>query len=478
MKQQLSVVLAAALFAATPALAADPAPASLSTTPFNCDFEPSCEVSPGVYGALQSPTTSKFNLAIGGFLKLDYAYNTQNFGPTGFLIPSGGIANNNAANAKKSQSIFSVRSSRLWFKAGGPSLLGAKTTGLLEFDFHNTNNNTTSGENLAATPRLRQAYANLDWGTTQLLFGQSGEAFTGGYSANTVDLTGGTGGSGTRHAQVKLTQRVNLDKNNSLKLTFGVEQASQSNYLDTGNKGSAGNASTLNTTSTATLGSSTATAIGNGTTSTAGDSWGTVPNVIASVGLISKVLGVSPGYLGQSLNNLTVNLYSLYGSQHVKGEPHTIDSWGAGIYTFIPVLNSKDGKSRAQTLTFEADAFKAANLPYGPTTATSYVGTSGNLKPARGFGLRSQALYFPTQDISIATGYGRRQAFNYGDYQYNKDFQKYYQSIYANVSYDLNAAVRVAAEFNNLGIGFGNVSAGKADSGHANVYRFAFSYFF
>lgn len=453
MKQQLSVVLAAALFAATPALAADPAPG----TPYNCDFEPACEVSPGIYGTLQAPATSKFNLSVGGFVKLDYAYNSVNLGPTGYLIPSSGIPKSSSNNGQKDQSIFSVRQSRLWFKANGPALLGAKTTSLLELDFHGNLETVSTTENLNATPRIRQGYANLDWGTTQLLFGQTADAFTGGYSANTVDFSGGSGGNGARNPQIRLTQRVNLSTNNALKLVVALQQPYQSNFLDEGKSGAAGSI---------------------------GDSWGSTPNVVGQALFISKALGVSPGYFGQSLNNFTTGFYGLYGNQSVRGESNKIASWGAGYYTFIPVLNSKDGKSRAKTLTVEGDVYVAANLAYGPSTSTSYVGKPGDLNPARGYGIRTQALFFPVQDISIAAGYGRRGAINYNDYKNNPNFQKYYQVIYANVNYDLNAAIRVAAEYQHADNSYGNVTsgtgnlAGTAQKGTANIGRLAFFYFF
>jgi len=449
--RKLSAVLATALFAATPALAADPPANGSVQVPFNCDFEPSCEVSPGVYGKLQAPTTSKFNLSVGGFVKLDYAYNSVNLGPTGFLIPSGGVPKTSSSAGQKDQSIFSVRQSRLWFKAAGPPLLGAKTNGLIEFDFHDPNNTSTSTGNLNATPRLRQAYGNLDWGTTQLLFGQAADAFTGGYSSNTIDFSGGTGGNGSRNPQIRLTQRVNLDKNNSLKLVLALQQPYQSNYLEDGKSGAPGNT---------------------------GETWGAKPNVAGQALFISKALGVGPGYFGQSLNNFTAGFYGLYGNQEIKGQSKTLDSWGAGFYAFVPVLSSTDGKSRANTLSLEVDSFLAANIAAGPTTAAATVGTPGNLSPAKGFGLRTQALYFPTQNLSLAGGYGRRQAYNYSTYKNNKDFQKYYDTLYVNASYDLNAAVRVAVEYQHLKTVYGNVTAGTSDLGQANIGRLALFYFF
>jgi hypothetical protein len=461
MKKRMSLLLAAALFIAAPALAAEEingkGPAQ---TPFNCDFAPACEVAPGVYGNLYAPTTSKFNLSVGGFIKLDYAYNSVNLGPTGFLLPSSGAPKTTSAPGQKDQSIFSARQSRLWFKVAGPTFLGAKTLSLIEFDFHDPNNLSTTAGNLNATPRLRQAFANLDWGNTQLLFGQSADVFSGVYSANTIDFSGGTGGTGGRNPQIRLTQRVELSKDNALKLLLAVQQPYQSNFLNTGTNGAAG---------------------------TTGDTWSSYPNVAAQALFISKALGVSPGYFGQSLNNFTAGFFGIYGAQNIQGQSTLLDSWGAGFYTFVPVLSSADGKSRANTLTFEGQTYLAANLPNFYGTATAAVGTAGNLHPAKGYGVQGQALYYPTQDLGLSAGYGRRGALNYATYKNISNFEQFNETIFVNASYDINAAIRVAVEYEHLKTQYGNATnattagsplGGTSNFGQANIGRLALFYFF
>ncbi len=458
-KQHLSVVLAAALFAATPALAADPAPNNAS--PYNCDFDPACEVAPGFYGNLSAPTASKFNLTIGGFIKLDSAYNSTNFGPTGYFTPTN-VPKDSSLPGKKDQYISSIRQSRLWFKSSGPTLLGAKTNALLEFDFSNTNNAKSSAENLNATPRLRHAYGNLDWGTTKLLFGQTGDIF-GQLSGNTLDFNSGSQAGffgGTRTPQIRLTQQVDLNKDNYLRFVVGIEQPYQSNYVDAGTNGAAG--------------------------STAGDSWGAKPNVAGQIAFISKALGVSPGYYGQSLNNFSIGLSGLYGNQEVLGNKDTIDSWGVSLYTFVPILKSADGKSRANTLTFEGQVYTAKNV--NGATATQYVkNSSGNLDGAKGFGLGTNLIYFPTQNLGLSGGYGRRQADPASDYKGITNYERYNKTYFVNAIYDLNAAVRVGAEYQRFETAYGNVKdittagsplGGTADKGTTNIARLSLYYFF
>ncbi len=460
MKKRLSTLLAAALLAATPAMAADAPPANGSAQiPFNCDFEPACEVAPGYYGNISAPASSKFNLSIGGFIKLDSAYYSTNFGPTAYFTPTN-VPKNSSTAGQKDQTIFSVKQSRLWFKASGPTLLGAKTNGYLEFDFSNSNTDTTSSGNLNATPRLRHAYGNLDWGNTQVLFGQTSDLF-GIISGNTIDFNSGSQAGffgGTRNPQLRLTQRLNLNKDNSINFSVAVQQPYQSNFNNNGTNGAPG--------------------------STAGDSWGAKPNVTAQALFISKALGVSPGYYGQSLKNFTAGFTGLVGNQEVAGNNKSLDSWGASFYTFVPIISSADGRSRANTLTFEGQAYLAANV--NGATAAQYVGTAGKLQEARGFGFGTHVIYYPIQNLGLSAGYGRRQASPTSDYKFN-NYERYNETYFANASYDLNAAVRVAAEYQRFETKYGNVTnvttagsplGGLSSTGFANIGRFALYYFF
>jgi hypothetical protein len=471
MKQQLSLVFAAALFAATPALAADsPSSSGSSQVPYNCDFSPACEVAPGVYGNLQAPTTSKFNLSIGGFVKLDYAYNSANLGPNGFLTATD-APKNSSQPGQKDQSTLDARASRLWFKSNGPTLLGAKTTALLELDFYNSQvTNASNLEAFNAAPRMRHAYANLDWGNTQLLFGQTGENF-GLFNANTVDFNAGIQfgyNNGYREPQIRLTQKVDLTPANSFKFVLAVEQPTQTNYNNNGTNVAAGNT------------------VGGSTT---GDSWGALPNFVGQALFVSKALGSSPTQYGYAQQNFTTGFFGVYGNQHALGQTNdkTIDTWGVGYYSFVPILASVDGKSRANTLTFEGQAYIAAN--FAGNVAAQYTGTAGNLQPAKGFGVATQLLYYPTQNLSLNTGYGRREAYNYSAYANSgiNNYERYNQTFFANVFYDLNAAVRVGAEYQHVDTRYGHVTnittagsalAGLSDYGKVNTARLALYYFF
>lgn len=71
----------------------------------------------------------------------------------------------NDLNAQPSLNMLAI-TSRLGLKIQSPDVLGAKTTGFLEADFSGS---TNSGINMF---RLRHAYVNMEWRTSELLVGQ------------------------------------------------------------------------------------------------------------------------------------------------------------------------------------------------------------------------------------------------------------------------------------------------------------------
>ncbi len=455
MKMKVFGLMAAGMLLAVP-VAAQEVPQATAPA-YNCDFQPSCEVAPGLYGKISSPVQSKFNLSIGGFVKLDYAYNSVNLGQSGSLSPgSGAIPKAGSTAGNQEQSIFTARQSRFWLKVGGPSLLGAKTNALIEVDFYGD----PSAANEAPQIRLRHAYASLDWAKTQILFGQTWDIF-GPMAANTIDFRQGAPfgtPNNPRVPQIRLTQRVDLDQTNALRLVLGVQDPNQ----DNNNSGSA-------------------TAFSNNV--------GSAVNVAGQAMWVSKALGTAPGFWGLSMNSLTAGVFGLFGSQKatLATGDKAVNSWGYGFYTFVPVLKSSDGKSRAMTMSFEAQAYMAANMQFNYATSKAFVGTAADPRAARAYGLGAQVIFYPFQDLGFSAGYLRRNAYNYGDYLKAgiSNYQKYNTNIFANISYDLNAAVRLAAEYEYLNTHYGNPAIGatvtdnsSAASGSANIIRFAMLYFF
>jgi hypothetical protein len=438
MFKRLSMLTTALLLAAVAVQAEEP-------VPYNCDFSPACEVAPGIYGAMGSPVMSKFNLSIGGYVKLDYVHNTGAVGPISPGAPGGGLT----AGNHKEESLFTAKQSRFWLKAGGPTFMGAKTNALIEADFYGGTSYPMSND--MPNLRLRHAYGSLDWATTQVLFGQFWDIF-GPAAADTIDFRQGatTGApSNPRVPQIRVTQKINFNADNSLKFVLGVQQPVQD-----------------------------AAVAGDGSSSkTAG--YGDLVNVAGQMIYSSKALGVSPGFMGLGMSPLQLGVFALGGSQKVTGN-RAVDVWGYGVYGFVPLVKSKDGKHRDMTLSLEAQAYNYAGLEVQGAVPVALVGSAPNMTGAKGFGAYGQLKFYPTQNLGITGGYLRRNALDYDRYRKsNAAFEKYNELAYANLTYDLNAAIRVATEYEHMYTQYAAKPTGtSANFGQNNTFRVAAYYFF
>ena len=456
-------ILAVAVLLTAPAMAQEGSPATPAAPTYNTDSKPSPEVAPGYYGKMLSPVLSKFNLSIGGYIKLDYTYNSSSYGNNIPAMENIQQAPRVGTDAyKQDQSLLTARQSRFWFRVGGPTFLGAKTNALIEADFYGG----TSISNESSLIRMRQAWGTIDWTNTQILFGQAYDIF-GPAVASTIDF--GSGASiGTpnnpRVAQIRLTQKVNFGANNSLKFVVGVQNPTQDGVTDFAGYSS---------------------------------NYGGMVNVAGQVMFISKVLGVAPGYYGQSMNNLTVGAFGLYGNSRMFHKD-VIDEYGYGLYAFVPVLKSKDGKSRAMTMSLESQGYIATGMKWNYATAGDFEDTSPGQEPtgAWGYGVYGQLIFYPIQDLGITAGYGRRQASHYASYPDSTTTgsgasavtstginERFNEDVYVNLAYDLNAAIRVAAEYEHLRTQWdGNLVQNEvtkgSDWGQANVMHLAVYYFF
>jgi hypothetical protein len=447
MFKKLCMLTTTLLLAAVPVLAEE-------RVPYNCDFSPSCEVAPGIYGAMGSPAQSKFNLSIGGYVKLDYAHNTNAVGPVSPGAPGGGLP----VNGSKDESIFTAKQSRFWLRVAGPTFLGAKTNALIEADFFGANALANEFGNL----RMRHAYGSMDWANTQVLFGQFWDIF-GPAAADTIDFRqGGASGapSNPRVPQIRVTQKVNFNADNTLKFVLGVQNPVEDSA-----------------------------AAGSNSMSKTG-SFGSLVNAAGQIMYSSKVLGVSPGFMGLGMSPLQVGVFGLAGSQKVAGN-HAVDVYGYGVYGFVPILKSKDGKNRAMTLSLETQAYIAAGMDVQGATALSVVSNKPNLTGAKGYGLYGQLKFHPTQDMGITGGYMRRNVLNASNYNglsaatlglsnTANGVEQFNEIVYGNITYDLNAAVRLATEYEFNRTQYMATAAGKPTNavGENNVFRLAAYYFF
>lgn len=122
--------------------------------------------------SLMAQTEQKFGIGWGGFLKTDAFYDTRQY--TGLreghflLYPLSESMDKNGVdiNEKGSFNILSIQS-RLWGKITAPEAFGAKSYGYVEGEFFGTSDGDVNGF------RLRHAYIVCDWGSTELLVGQT-----------------------------------------------------------------------------------------------------------------------------------------------------------------------------------------------------------------------------------------------------------------------------------------------------------------
>ncbi|WP_305042000.1 hypothetical protein [Geoalkalibacter sp.] len=383
--------------------------------------------------AQAEPVESKFKLSLGGYVKLDYVHQDTKLGqPLSMVIPADGTT-----ASKQDESIFTARQTRFSLRSTGPEVNGAKTSAFIEGDFYGG-----GGTNEAGNLRMRHAWLALSWENTQALFGQFWDIFAPAV-ASTVDFRSGqfTGNpNNPRVAQARITHNFRLNDDNGIRVIAGLQNPSQ-NLIGAEYSGS-------------------------------------MVNVAAQAMLVSKSLGTSPGYWGLGMNPLTLGFFGLYGQSDVDETAGSsdLDVYGYGAYAFVPVLKSSDGKSRVMTLSLETQAYVAAGLSQIAATAAQTVGPAGSRDAAKGYGAFGQLIFYPTQDLGFAAGYGRRNIMDSKDY--TGAAEKYNEMYFGNVSYDWGH-FRVAAEYQRLKTQYLAVPTGATgDSGTANVIRLAATYFF
>ncbi len=428
------------------------------------------------------PVVSKFKMSIGGYVKLDYAYNSDNLGGgAGIITPGGGglgaALATNAGASRQEQSILGMKQSRLWIKVNGPDAFGAKTGGLIEGDFYGDNGLAQESPQF----RMRLAYGTLDWANTSILFGQYWDMFAPMVASTQDFRSGSTTGApnNPRSPQIRLTQRVNLNADNQLSFAVGVTDPSIYGNNTGGD------------TAVVAGGANAGGGFGNAT------AYGANLAYAGQVFFTSKALGTAPGYFGLSNNPLKVGFFGQYGTEKLTSATvagKTAESWGYGAYLFAPILKSSNGKSRAMTMSFEGQVYEAANMNYNGATAAQFAGgaanttatVASNIVPRKDLGMAAQIIFYPTQELGLTAGFGDRIAANKGSDMGATIYQKHNQELYFNVAYDLNAAVRIAAEYQNMDAGFYNMTAasaavvalGQKATASVNIGRLCAYYFF
>lgn len=182
---------------------------------------------------LMAQTEQKFGIGWGGFLKTDAFYDTRQYSGLReghfLLFPLSESLDKNGIdiNEKGSFNILSIQS-RLWGKITAPEAFGAKSYGYVEGEFFGTSDGDINGF------RLRHAYVVSDWGSTELLVGQTWHPMF--ITSNFPDVisfnTGAPFQLFSRNPQIRLRQNITDD------LKFYITAFSQRDLTGTGPIGS------------------------------------------------------------------------------------------------------------------------------------------------------------------------------------------------------------------------------------------------
>ncbi|MEE9392566.1 MAG: hypothetical protein V3W41_08690 [Planctomycetota bacterium] len=146
-------------------------------------------------------TKSGLPIRFYGFIRMDAYWNSAR--ATDPIIPFGVLPEGvNGIGRNDSQFALDPRLTRFGFDVDAGEIAGAKVTAKLETDFANFPSGSTESR---ATPRIRLAYINFDFGELDLRIGQDWDVVSPLYPAvHSELLLWGVGNLGDRRAQVQL----------------------------------------------------------------------------------------------------------------------------------------------------------------------------------------------------------------------------------------------------------------------------------
>ncbi|MDD2236932.1 MAG: hypothetical protein PHP44_03405 [Kiritimatiellae bacterium] len=158
--------------------------------------------------------TSKYDITIYGYIKLDAIYDSQKTAVGDlafFVLPK-------VDGEEDSETRLTARQSRLGLKVNGPEVEGGRVTGLLEMDFYGK-----ADSDNAYHPRMRLGYLDWAFSTWSLRAGQDWETFIVVVPTTINFATLSDQGSlGLRRPQFRLTKDFALSESSKLVLKGAV----------------------------------------------------------------------------------------------------------------------------------------------------------------------------------------------------------------------------------------------------------------
>jgi len=146
--------------------------------------------------------TSKYDVNIGGYVKMDLGWQNQDLGPDVRAAVRGSLPGNQNQLDEYGSLYWYAGQTRLNMRVKGPDALGAKTSAFIEGDFRSAAGAGAFG--------LRHAYMKFDWAQSSLLIGQYWNDW--GYIASASIVDDGLlkpMGRGTRQPQIRYTYDIN-----------------------------------------------------------------------------------------------------------------------------------------------------------------------------------------------------------------------------------------------------------------------------
>jgi len=401
--------------------------------------------------------TSRFDLNIGGTLKVDFGWSDDYAGPG--TLQTGGLPARDVKNTsadKYGQQLWGAGESGLNFFVRGPDAWGAKTSAFIAGDF--TGFWGASGYN---TFDLVIAQINFDWANTSFSMGQGPQIWgklptwsqqLGWNEANYSDK-----GSTPAVMNAVVTQR--FTKEWSAKFGISSPWAFTANY------------------------------------NTEGPKAGPPPNVVGGqlaqsdipvfqggVTYSSGACGkVGPWQLTFATDGWWGKFKQIYTNANGRVTDKDVDTWGAEFKFLVPIIPEKNGN---KTGAFYVDG-DIVTMQNGGEYANKSIGpyNRGTVTDPR-FAVpvvttwSAHAGYYFTDQLSVNGYYMYTKAHTSHDFQFA--FHNTYESAYqyiASLAYDVNPAIRFIFQYDYQHAKY-PANPGESSKGTNTNYRFAAYYFF
>lgn len=313
--------------------------------------------------------TSRWDLTIGGYVKVDAGYTSQNMGAGGspagleeyFADRNDAYGNSNISN-KTGTFGMATGMTNLNFLVRGPDTWGAKTTAFIQGAFYGQTNNSGNPGSRYGTFTLTHAYMDFTWANTKLVVGQNWQSwgFLPSYNfLGMYDLL--LAGRGKTVPQITVTQ--NFSKN--FYAVFGIQEPYNS-FDNIGGSMNLGLANYGSTANSPTPGSGAVyTAPGSGYTRVTSQ----IPDIVGELGYKSDACGkIGPnmmqfgvsGFWGQD----KIMLVDPSSGSNVKSNGYmsnNVNRWASSFKFFLPIIPEKN-LNKAGALSLSGSIWTGQNL--------------------------------------------------------------------------------------------------------------------